>query len=73
MAKSKHPEYEFPENLGNDFHPYQLKLRFRIKLMDEPFAVKGVKGEPGDYVGVSSDGGVLVLTQEELDSYYEAL
>lgn len=70
-VKPEHPEWEPPEQLGNDFHEHRLALRFWFKKMEEPFAVKGIKGEPGDYVGRSSDGSLMHLTEAELQEHYK--
>lgn len=69
-AAKKEADFVFPEVLGNDYHPYQLRLRIYAKLLEEPITIKGVKGKPGDYVFKASDGGVGILTEEELNEHY---
>ena len=70
-AAPKHPDFVFPEVLGNDYHPYQLKLRIFAKQLEDTIYIKGVKGSPGDWVFKASDGGVGILTTEELLEHYE--
>lgn len=66
------PDKEFHE-FGNDWHPYQLRLRFKFKQMTEKGKLRNKHFEPGDYVGVGNDGGVLHLTEEELNENYEPI
>ena len=72
-AKKSPPKdtFTFPEELGNDYHPYMLRLRIYAKQLEEPIVLKGVKGNPGDYVFQANDGGVGILTEEELNQYYQ--
>jgi hypothetical protein len=67
---TKEEDFVFPDPLGNDYHPYRLKTTFQVKQLEDPIHIKGVKGEPGDYVFQASDGGVGILTEEELNKNY---
>lgn len=78
MTTKKEDTIALPEGatfdvLPNDYHRYQLNLRFRLKRLEEDGVFNGEKVKAGDYIGLGSDGGLLHLTEEELREHYEPI
>ena len=65
------PVFTPPDVFGNEWLLMRPALRLRVKRVDEDIRVHGFVARAGEYVGVASDGGYVVLTEEELGQHYE--
>lgn len=64
-------EFVIPDHLGTSWQTYRSTQRFRLRMLEEPCLVGGLEAKAGDYVGVGPDGGLMLLTNEELAEHYE--
>ncbi len=72
------PEFAWPEPdaLGNDWAPFRLGLRFRVKQLEGAHSVDGLEAKRRDHVvyAFNADGslnGRALLTPDELADHYE--